>query len=85
MGAGGGGLFPGAKARPGRDADHSPPSTAEVENEELHLLSPPSASVACSGTALSLIPVVRTCCAILNVVSQLISRTINTNNFNIDK
>jgi hypothetical protein len=28
-----GGLFPGGKARPGRDADHSPPSTAEVVNE----------------------------------------------------
>jgi hypothetical protein len=26
-------LSPGAKARPGRDADHSPPSSAEVENE----------------------------------------------------
>jgi hypothetical protein len=25
--------FSGAKARPGRDADHSPPSSAEVENE----------------------------------------------------
>jgi hypothetical protein len=24
---------PGVKARPGRDADHSPPSSAEVENE----------------------------------------------------
>jgi hypothetical protein len=24
--------FPGGKARPGRDADHSPPSSAEVEN-----------------------------------------------------
>jgi hypothetical protein len=23
----------GVKARPGRDADHSPPSSAEVENE----------------------------------------------------
>jgi hypothetical protein len=35
-----GGLFPGAKLRPGRDADHSPPSSAEVENEyELYLLS----------------------------------------------
>jgi hypothetical protein len=34
------GSFPRDKARPGRDADHSP-STAEVENEyELHLLSP---------------------------------------------
>jgi hypothetical protein len=27
------GPFPGAKVRPGRDSDHSPPSTAEVENE----------------------------------------------------
>jgi hypothetical protein len=26
-------LFPGVKARPGRDADHSPPSSVEVENE----------------------------------------------------
>jgi hypothetical protein len=26
MGTGGGGPFPGGKARPGRDADHSPPS-----------------------------------------------------------
>jgi hypothetical protein len=25
-----GGPFPGGKARPGRDADHSPPSSAEV-------------------------------------------------------
>jgi hypothetical protein len=36
-----GGPFPGGKARPGRDADHSPPSSAEVVNEkELYLLSP---------------------------------------------
>jgi hypothetical protein len=28
-----GGPFPGAKAWPGRDADHSSPSSAEVENE----------------------------------------------------
>jgi hypothetical protein len=28
-----GGPFPGAKARPGRDADHSPLSSAEVVNE----------------------------------------------------
>jgi hypothetical protein len=27
------GPFPGVKARPGSDADHSPPSSAEVENE----------------------------------------------------
>jgi hypothetical protein len=28
-----GGPFPGGKPRPGRDADHSHPSSAEVENE----------------------------------------------------
>jgi hypothetical protein len=28
-----GGPFPGGKARPGSDADHSPPSSAEVVNE----------------------------------------------------
>jgi hypothetical protein len=27
------GSFPGGKARPGRDADHSPPSSAEVKND----------------------------------------------------
>jgi hypothetical protein len=28
-----GGPFPGGKERPGRDADHTPPSSAEVVNE----------------------------------------------------
>jgi hypothetical protein len=28
-----GGPFPGGKVRPGHDADHSPPSSAEVVNE----------------------------------------------------
>jgi hypothetical protein len=28
-----GGLFPGGKARPGREADHSIPSSAEVVSE----------------------------------------------------
>jgi hypothetical protein len=28
-----GGPFPGGKARQGHDADHSPPSSAEVKNE----------------------------------------------------
>jgi hypothetical protein len=28
-----GGPFPGGKARPGRDDDHSPPSSADVKNE----------------------------------------------------
>jgi hypothetical protein len=36
-----GGPFPGGKVQPGRDADHSPPSSAEVLNEqELYLLYP---------------------------------------------
>jgi hypothetical protein len=40
-----GGPFPGAKARPGRDADRSPPSSAEVEYEyELYLLPPQAPS-----------------------------------------
>jgi hypothetical protein len=39
------GPFPGAKARPVCDADHSPPSNAEVENEyDLYLLSPQAPS-----------------------------------------
>jgi hypothetical protein len=50
-----GGHFSGVKARPGRDADHSPLSSAEVGNElELYLLSPPSAFMACSETAVAL-------------------------------
>jgi hypothetical protein len=28
-----GDYFPGGKVRPGRDADHSPPSSAEVKKE----------------------------------------------------
>jgi hypothetical protein len=36
-----GGPFPGGKVRPGCDADHSPPSSAEVVSElELYILSP---------------------------------------------
>jgi hypothetical protein len=30
---GAGGSFPGGKARPGRDADHSPPSSAGVKKQ----------------------------------------------------
>jgi hypothetical protein len=48
-----GGSLPGGRARPGRDADHSPPSSAEVKKEqELHLLSPKCASMACNRTTL---------------------------------
>jgi hypothetical protein len=51
-----GGSFPGGKARPERDADHTPPSSAEVKKEyELYLLSLPRAPMACSGTALFLL------------------------------
>jgi hypothetical protein len=50
MGTGEGGPFLGVKGRPRRDADHSPPSSAEVENEqELYLFSPPNAFMAYSG------------------------------------
>jgi hypothetical protein len=37
---GNGGPFPGGEVRPGCDTDHAPPSSAEVMNEELYLLSP---------------------------------------------
>jgi hypothetical protein len=48
-----GGSFPGGKARPGRDADHSPPSSAEVKKEqELYLLSQKCASMERNGTTL---------------------------------
>jgi hypothetical protein len=47
-----GGLFPGGNAGPGRDADHSSPFSAEVKNERSYTSSPPSAFMACSGTAL---------------------------------
>jgi hypothetical protein len=48
--------FPGGKARPGRNADHSPPSSAEVKYEqELYLPLPlPNAFMACSGITLPL-------------------------------
>jgi hypothetical protein len=49
------GYLPRGKARPGRGADHSLPSSTEVMNEwELYLLSP-SAFMVCSGTALPLL------------------------------
>jgi hypothetical protein len=51
-----GGSLSGGKARPGRDADHSPPSSAEVKKVlELYLLSPRCASMGRNGTALPLV------------------------------
>jgi hypothetical protein len=42
--------------QPGRDSDHSLPSSAEVENkQELYNSSPPRAFMACGGTALPFI------------------------------
>jgi hypothetical protein len=50
-----GGSFPGGKARPGRDADNSPPSSAEVKKEgSCTSCHPKSASVEPKGTTLSL-------------------------------
>jgi hypothetical protein len=46
-----GGPFPGGKARLGRDADHSPPSRGREWVGAIAPL-PPSASMACNGTAL---------------------------------
>jgi hypothetical protein len=48
-----GGSFPGGKARPGLDADHSPPSSAELKKEEeLYLLLHKCASLELDGTTL---------------------------------
>jgi hypothetical protein len=48
-----GASFPRGKARPGRDANHTPPSIVEVKKDlELHLLSPKVHSMACNGTTL---------------------------------
>jgi hypothetical protein len=55
-----GGPFSSVKVRPGHDTDHSPLSSAEVENDL-----PPSVSVACSGTALALWVCVCVCVCIL--------------------
>jgi hypothetical protein len=48
-----GGPFPGAKAWPGRDADHSPHLVPRSRMSRSYASSPPSAFVACSGTALA--------------------------------
>jgi hypothetical protein len=50
-----GGSFPGGKGRPGRDADHSPPSSAEVkEEQEVYLLFPSAPELARNGQSLPL-------------------------------
>jgi hypothetical protein len=46
-----GGPISGGKARPGRDADHTPPSSAEIKNEWELSPPPPNASMECSRTA----------------------------------
>jgi hypothetical protein len=49
-----GGPFPGVKARPGRDADHSLHLVPRSGMSRSYTSFPPSASMACSGTALPL-------------------------------
>jgi hypothetical protein len=48
-----GGPFPGGKAILGRDADHAPLLVPRSRMSRSYSSSPPSASVACSGTALA--------------------------------
>jgi hypothetical protein len=48
-----GGPFPGAKARPERNADHSAHLVPRSRMSRSYTSSPPSASVACIGTALA--------------------------------
>jgi hypothetical protein len=47
---GAGGSFPGGVKRPGREADHSPPSSAEVKNAWSYTSTPP---IRIHGVALS--------------------------------
>jgi hypothetical protein len=47
-----GGPFPGGKARPGRDADHSPHLVPMSRMSRSYTSSPSSATMVCSGTAL---------------------------------
>jgi hypothetical protein len=54
-----GGPFPGGKARPERDADHSPHLVPRSIMSRSYTSSHPSALVACSGTALALLYVQR--------------------------
>jgi len=42
------GSFPGGKERPGRDADHSPPSSAMVMKEQSYTSTPPMGRTACT-------------------------------------
>jgi hypothetical protein len=49
-----GGPFPGDKARPGRDADHSPHLVPRSSMSRSYMSSPPRASMACSETSLLL-------------------------------
>jgi hypothetical protein len=50
-----GGPFPGAKAQPGRDADHSPHLVPRSRMSRSYTSSPSSAFMACSGTSLAFI------------------------------
>jgi hypothetical protein len=47
------GPFPGGKAQPGRDADHSPHKVPTSRMSRSYTSSPPSAFMACSGKALA--------------------------------
>jgi hypothetical protein len=49
-----GGPYPGGEALPGRDADHSPHLVSRSSMNRIYNSSPPSAFMACSGTALAL-------------------------------
>jgi hypothetical protein len=53
--------FPGAKTRPGRDADHSPYLVTRSRMSRSYTSSPPRAFVACSRTALSLVNTCNIC------------------------
>ena len=55
------GAMPSRVKRPGRQFDHSPPSSAEVKNEWSHTSTSTRAFVMCGGITLLLMPTVPIC------------------------
>jgi hypothetical protein len=80
-----GGSFPGGKARPGRDADHSPPSSAEVKKEwELYLLSPRCACMERKGDRFT-IPYINDLLPAIHTLSEPIISADDTSVINSSK
>jgi hypothetical protein len=76
--------FPGGKARPGRDADDIPPSSAKVKNEQRFLLSPLTPAWRVAGQLYFTIKIIRvtwervlSICKISQLYTKIMSRIIS--------